>query len=76
MKTITTRGTVISEGKLIISIPTDIPVGEHNVVVVIEELMTAPIVSSERNGLPVHDCGPWPRDLSLSREDLYDEWGR
>lgn len=25
---------------------------------------------------PVVDCGPWPENLSLRREDLYDDWGR
>lgn len=76
MKTITTRGTVTSEGRLIIPIPLDIPVGEHNVVVVIEELATKATGVDVANGLPVHDCGPWPEHLSLKREDLYDEWGR
>ncbi|MBI1294593.1 hypothetical protein GC175_06505 [bacterium] len=60
MKTITTRGTVTTEGSLIVPIPLDIPVGEHNVVVVIEELATKTVKSDVLNGLPVHDCGPWP----------------
>jgi prevent-host-death family protein len=25
---------------------------------------------------PVEDYGEWPADLSLRREDLYDDWGR
>lgn len=75
MKTITTRGTVTTEGSLIVPIPLDIPVGEHNVVVVIEEVATKSVVDV-LSGLPVHDCGPWPEHLSLRRGDLYDEWGR
>jgi len=25
---------------------------------------------------PVDSCGSWPQNLSLRREDIYDEWGR
>jgi hypothetical protein len=25
---------------------------------------------------PVHDCGPWPENLSLRREELYGDEGR
>lgn len=27
-------------------------------------------------GIHIYDVGPWPRDLSLRREDMYGDWGR
>lgn len=29
-----------------------------------------------REDFPVIQAGSWPADLSLRREDIYDEWGR
>lgn len=29
-----------------------------------------------RKDFPVIQAGSWPTDLSLRREDIYDEWGR
>jgi hypothetical protein len=75
MKAIETTGTVTEDGKLIVDLPSDVAPGEHKVIVVID-------TSGDRNGatplgeLPLHDFGPWPGDLSLRREDMYDDWGR
>jgi hypothetical protein len=58
-------------GKLILQLPPDIPPGQHRVVVVIEE---QPILEKRPPlDFPVIDVGPWPENLSLRREDLYDE---
>ena len=76
MKTITTRGTVTRDGHLFVPVTKDVPVGEHDVVVVIDERMMAAALSLEHSKLPIHDCGAWPAGLSLRREDLYDDWGR
>jgi hypothetical protein len=84
MKTIETRATVTAEGKLIVPVPPDIPPGEHRVVVVIEENMvhehSDPIEGLEASqgslDLPIHECGPWPADLTLRRQELYGEWER
>ena len=75
MKTIETTATVTSDGKMTVQVPPDIPEGEHRVVVVIEE---QPIKKETQSlaDFPVHDYGPWPANLSLRREDMYDEWGR
>ncbi|MFH1738543.1 MAG: hypothetical protein ABIH23_06010 [bacterium] len=75
MRTIETKATIAPDGTLTAQVPADIPPGEHAVVVVIE---SEPIKNEERPSLdfPVH-CGvSWPEDLSLRREDMYDEWGR
>ena len=75
MRTIETTATVTNDGKMIVQIPPDIPEGEHRVVVVIEE---QPIKKETQSlaDFPVRDYGPWPANLSLRREDMYDEWGR
>jgi hypothetical protein len=75
MRTIETIATVTNDGKLTIQIPSDIVPGEHKVVVVIEEQPR----KKEKQPLadfPVRDYGPWPENLSLQREDMYDDWGR
>lgn len=78
-RTITAIGTVTSDGKLVIPVPADIPQGSHEVVVILEEQMPANEIADNQTrdeGLPVHDLGPWPEQLSLSRKDLYDDWER
>ena len=75
MRTIETTATITSEGRLTVEIPRDIPLGPHRVVVVIDEQPA----ERHRPGLldfPVDDLGPWPDNLSLRREEMYDEWGR
>ena len=75
MRTIETTATVTSDGKMTVQIPPDIPEGEHRVVVVIEE---QPVKKEKRPPLdfPVISVGSWPENLSLRREDMYDDWGR
>ena len=75
MRTIETTAIVTNDGKITVHLPADIPPGEHHVVMVIDE---QPTQKKKRPPLdfPVDSWGPWPADLSLSREDMYDEWGR
>lgn len=75
MRTIETTATVTSDGKMTVQVPPDIPEGEHRVVVVIEE---PPVKKEKRPPLdfPVISVGSWPENLSLRREDMYDDWGR
>ena len=74
MRTIETTAIVTNEGILTLHVPPDISPGEHRIVIVLEEQPTRgerPLLD-----LPAHDYGPWPANLSLRREDMYDEWGR
>lgn len=66
---------ITPEGTFIGQAPPDIPPGEHQVVVVIDEW---PVVKADRVPLnfPVDHYGSWPEGLSLRREDLYDDSGR
>lgn len=75
MVTIEARAVVTEDGKLIVQVPANVTPGEHQVVVVIDE----PEVAAEKHQnitFAAHDVGPWPENLSLRREDMYDEWGR
>ena len=80
MKTITATAIVTPDGKITLQLPPDIPPGEHQVVLVIDEqpVSELPLTKKERPPLnfPVDNYGSWPADLSLRREDMYDEWGR
>ena len=75
MRTIETTAVVTEDGKLTITLPPDVTPGEHQVVIVIEEQVS---MKGDRPplDLPVRDYGPWPENLSLRREDMYDDWGR
>ena len=75
MRTIETTATVTNDGKMTVQVPSDIPEGEHRIVVVIEE---QPVKKEKRPPLdfPVISVGSWPENLSLRRVDIYDEWGR
>jgi hypothetical protein len=80
MKTIETTAEVAENGTLTVRVPSDIAPGPHRVVVVIDEQPavdgTMSSAESPAQAFPVHDLGPWPEDLSLRREDMYDDWGR
>lgn len=80
MKTISTIATVTADGKVTLQLPPDITPGKHQVVLVIDEDIKTgkPETNKERlllNFLTI-SVGSWPDDLSLRREDMYDEWGR
>ncbi|MCC6629584.1 MAG: hypothetical protein IT340_19570 [Chloroflexi bacterium] len=75
MKTITTTAVVAADGMLTVQLPPSIPPGEHDVVIVIAEELVRPRTSGLAD-FPVISVGPWPEDLSLRREDMYDDWGR
>ena len=75
MRTIETTVTVTEDGKITIQIPSDIEPGEHKVVVIIEEQLVKREMRPPLD-FPVMSVGSWPENLSLRREDIYDEWGR
>ena len=75
MRTIETDAEIITGGLLTLEVPPGIPPGRHRVVVVIDEQPLAPGARAPAD-FPVDDVGPWPENLSLRREDMYDEWGR
>lgn len=75
MRTIETKGTVSSDGRLSVAMPQDIAPGEHNLVIVIDEEPIEPL-ATEPPELMVFRIGSWPEDISLRREDLYDDRGR
>jgi hypothetical protein len=74
MKSIETTVIVGPDRTITLPVPSDIPPGPHRIIVVIDE---APAVSSlEPLNLPLLPAVAWPENLSLRREDLYDDWGR
>jgi hypothetical protein len=73
MKTIEANATVASNGQLIVQVPPEITPGEYHVVLVIEE---KPVKSEQKRpplDFPVDSVGPWPADLTLRREEMYDD---
>ncbi len=81
MKTIQTVVTVSPDGVLSGQLEPGIPPGEHHIVLVLDEeaaAATAPTAAGPHLLLdfPEDDVGPWPANLSLRREDTYDDNGR
>ena len=80
MKTIETIATVTADGKITLQLPPDIPPGEHQVVVIIDEKPLVEKVQTKEKrsplNFPVDSYGLFPENLSLRREDMYDDWGR
>lgn len=77
MKTIETEVIVTQDGRIRIDLKLseNVPPGRHRAVVVLDErpAPSAPRVECSLADFPVHDLGPWPENLSLSRVDLYGE---
>jgi hypothetical protein len=77
VKTLETTACVTPDHKLIlqVQVPGDVSPGNHRVVVVLDEQPVA-APPAELSKLPLLEVNSWPADLSLRREDLYDDWGR
>ena len=75
MRMIETTAMVTPDGMLTVQVPPDIQPGEHQVILQIDE---RPDAKEHRPPLdfPVISVGQWPANLSLRREDMYDDWGR
>ena len=58
--------------------PAAVPPGEHEVTIIVASGATRPRPGEpfDVETLPTHELGPWPKGLSLRREEIYDEDGR
>jgi hypothetical protein len=74
VKTIETQLQVTADGQVVLPALPELTPGAYDVVLVIVPAQK----ETERGPLnfPVDDLGPWPEDLSLRREDMYDDDGR
>jgi hypothetical protein len=75
MKTIETTGFVGTSGNLHLEVPTELASGRHRVIVIIDEAIE-PELERPPLDLPLLPVVTWPENLSLRREDMYDDWGR
>ena len=73
MKSIETTVLVGPDQTITVPVPSDIPAGPHRVILVIDEAPLAPLPPLD---LPLLPIKTWPENLSLRREDMYDDWGR
>jgi hypothetical protein len=75
MKTIETIATVTKDGKITAQLPLDIPEGEHQVVIVIDEKpLTEETEKKEKKGplkFSAYPVGLVSESLTFRREDLY-----
>jgi hypothetical protein len=69
-----TRVRVAKDGVLRVRIPTELPPGDHEAVIVLSA-PEAPKQGFQLVEFPI-DSGPWDDDISLRREDLYGDNGR
>jgi hypothetical protein len=78
MKTIETTATVAADGTLTARVPSDIPLGEYQVVLVIDETADEPLARTPKPPLKlkVFALESWPADSTFRREDIYGDDGR
>ena len=75
MRTIETTAMITAEGTLTVQVPPDIPPGPHHIVVWIDDQPGLPDTRARHHFPVIHVCA-LPDDLSLRREDMYDDDGR
>jgi len=75
MQTVETIARITPGGRLVAKVPPRIKAGEHRVTLVIGET-PASQKAAPLPALPVVHVGRWPVNLSLRREDLYNDAGR
>ena len=74
MRTLQITATVTPDRELKIQLPAEIPAGDYQIVLVMEE---KPAQEPRRPfQFPVDDYGPLLTELSLRREDMYGDFGR
>jgi len=76
MKTIQTNAYINQPGRLILDIPKDIPLGEHKIVVVIDE-KTEPIKKKSLLGLwKKYGSAPGSDEIAEMRKDVWGNFPR
>lgn len=76
MKTIEAEFIITPDGSLNIAGKLDLLPGHYRAVLIVEEYPISPadaLSDPHLINFPVDDLGVWPKDLSLRREDLYDD---
>jgi hypothetical protein len=76
MRTIATTAIIPATGLLTVQVPPEIAPGTYQVVLVIDESPQPRPEALARQDVPVWECGAWPADLPLRREDMYGDDGR
>ena len=82
MRVFQTTAVVTEDGQLTTPAPSGMTSGKHRIVVIVEDVKQAvPSLYGEPSAeddwpVPAHNPGPWPSGFSVSREEIYDEWGR
>lgn len=75
MKAIETIATVTADGKITVQLPPDIPAGEHQVVVVIDEKLLVEKSQKKEKRQPLkfsaYPIGLVSESVTFRREDLY-----
>jgi hypothetical protein len=66
--------------RLVIQLPSDVPVGRHRLVAVLDETPEGPSQPTDSRPapwtFPVISNANWPADMPLTREEMYDDDGR
>lgn len=74
--TIKATGVVDEYGELTVRIHTGFPQGLVKLELLVADHLTDAVTAQDQFRFPVLDVGPLPAGFSLTREDLYDDWGR
>lgn len=75
MISIRCQTTVDEIRRAVVQLPSDVALGTHEIIVVIDE-KDSKERSEQMMAIPTMSVGTWPANLSLRRDDLYDDNGR
>lgn len=76
MLTIQTKATIGPNHTLQVQLPEPLPAGEYSIVLVIDDARQVAPPQTDLHDFPVIDCGELLEEISLRREDMYDDFGR
>jgi len=78
MRTIETTAQVTEDRKLMGQAPPEVTPGRHRILIIMEDVAQADGGGDldDFDDFPAHDWGTWPANVSLRREDMYDDWSR
>jgi hypothetical protein len=81
IRTIEASVKIGEDRRLIVQLPSDVPVGIHRVVAVLDEAPETPLDAGNGNAkqpwtFPVLANAQWPGDMPMTREEMYDDDGR
>lgn len=76
MKKIEVTAVISDDRRLSLQLPSEVPPGEHRIVLLIDEETSEPRAAWTMDDWPIHDATLVDPNFTMRREDLYGDDGR